>query len=38
MIKVGDKVIYDNYTGVEIKLSDGKYIIIAQSELLAIVD
>lgn len=37
-VKVGDKVIYSRYAGSEIKLEDQEYIIIKQSDILAIVE
>lgn len=35
-VKVGDKVIYSKYAGTEIKLEDGEYLILRQSDVLAI--
>lgn len=37
-LKVGDKVIAGKYAGTEIKLDDKEYIIVRQSDVLAIVD
>lgn len=36
-VKVGDKVIYSKYAGTEIKLDGDEYIIVRQSDILAIV-
>ncbi len=36
-VNVGDKVVYSKYAGTEIKLDGVEYIIIRQSEILAIV-
>ena len=35
-VKVGDKVLYGKYSGTEIKLDDGTYLIIHQDEILGI--
>lgn len=37
-IKVGDKVITSKYSGTEIKLDGKDYIIVSQSDILAIVE
>ena len=37
-VSVGDKVIYSKYAGTEIKLDGIEYIILRQSDLLAIVE
>ena len=38
-VKVGDKVIYSKYTGTEVKFDDDeKYIIVKQSDILAIIE
>ncbi len=37
-LKVGDKVITSKYAGTEIKFDDTEYIILKQSDVLAIVD
>lgn len=37
-VKVGDKVIYSKYTGTEVKLEDTEYVIVKQSDILAIVE
>lgn len=36
-VKVGDKVIYSKYSGTEIKDEDEAYIIVSQSDILAII-
>ena len=36
-VKVGDKVIYSKYSGTEVKLDDEEYIIVKQSDILAII-
>ena len=36
-VKTGDKVIYSKYAGTEVKLDDEKFIIVKQSDILAIV-
>ncbi len=37
-VKVGDKVITSKYSGTEIKLDGDEYIIVKQSDILAIVE
>ncbi len=37
-VKVGDEVIYSKYSGSEIKMDDEKYLIVKQSDILAIVE
>lgn len=37
-VKVGDKVIYSKYAGNEVKLDDEEYVIVKQSDILAIVE
>jgi len=37
-VKVGDRVIYSKYAGTEVKLSEDEYIIVKQSDILAIVE
>lgn len=37
-VKVNDKVIYSKYAGTEIKLDGQEYLIIRQSDVLAIVE
>ena len=37
-LKPGDKVIYSKYAGMEVKLGDDEYIIVKQSDILAVVE
>jgi chaperonin GroES len=37
-VKVGDQVIYSKYSGNEVKLGDDEYIIVKQSDILAVVE
>ena len=37
-VKPGDKVIYSKYAGNEVKLEDEEYIIVKQSDILAVVE
>ena len=37
-VKVGDQVIYSKYAGNEVKLDEEEYVIVKQSERLAIVE
>ena len=37
-VKVGDQVIYSKYSGTEVKLDEDEYIIVKQSDILAIVE
>ena len=37
-VKVGDKVIYSKYAGTDVKLEDNEYVIVRQSDILAIVE
>ncbi|MEE1342765.1 MAG: co-chaperone GroES [Lachnospiraceae bacterium] len=36
-VAVGDKVIYSKYAGSEVKLEDEEFIVVKQSDILAIV-
>jgi chaperonin GroES len=36
-VVAGDKVIYSKYTGTEVKLDDEEFIIVKQSDILAII-
>ena len=36
-VKAGQKVIYSKYAGTEVKLGDDEYIIVKQSDILAVV-
>ena len=35
-VKVGDNVIYSKYAGTEVKVEDVEYIIVKQSDILAV--
>ena len=37
-VKPGDKVIYSNYAGNEVKLEGEEYIIVRQNDILAVVE
>ena len=37
-VKAGDKIIYSKYSGTEVNLEDEKYIIVRQSDILAIIE
>ncbi len=37
-VSVGDKVLYAKYSGTEVKLGEDKYIIVAQSDIVAVVE
>ena len=37
-INIGDKVIIDKYVGTEIKYEDEEYLIVKQSDILAIIE
>ena len=37
-VKAGDKVIYSKYSGTEDELDDEKYVIVKQSDILAVVE
>ncbi|MBR3751084.1 MAG: co-chaperone GroES [Clostridia bacterium] len=37
-VKLGDKVIYSKYAGNEVKLDGVEYIVIRQSDILAVVE
>ena len=36
-VKVGDKVIYSKYAGTDVKLEDNEYVVVRQSDIVAIV-
>ena len=38
VVKVGDQVVYSKYAGSEIKLEDEEYIIVKQSDILAVIE
>ena len=35
-VKVGDEVLYGKYAGTEVSVEDKKYLIVKQSDILAI--
>ena len=37
-VKIGDRIIYSKYAGTEVKLNDEEFIIVKQSDILAIVE
>ena len=37
-LKIGDKVIYHKYAGTEVKMDGNEYLILKQSDVLAIVE
>lgn len=37
-VSVGDKVIYSKYAGTEVKIDGNEYIIVKESDILAIVE
>lgn len=37
-VKAGDRVIYSKYAGTEVKLQKDEYIIVRQSDILAVVE
>jgi len=37
-VKVGQKVIYSKYAGTEVKLDNQEYILVRQSDILAVVE
>ncbi len=37
-VKVGDQVIYSKYAGTEVKLEDEKFVIVKQSDILAVIE
>ena len=36
-VKEGDNVIYSKYSGTEVEIEDEKYVIVKQSDILAVV-
>lgn len=38
MVKPGDMVIYSKYAGTEVKLGDEEFIVVKQSDIVAIVE
>ena len=37
-VKVGDKVVYSKYAGVELNYEDQEYLVLSESDLLAILE
>ena len=37
-VKVGDKVLYGKFTGTEISMEEEKYIVIRQTDILAVIE
>ncbi|MCI9582401.1 co-chaperone GroES [Clostridiaceae bacterium] len=37
-VKAGDKVIYSKYSGTDIELDEEKYVIVKQSDILAVIE
>ena len=37
-VKTGDKVIFSKYAGTEVKLDGEEYVVVRQSDILAIVE
>ena len=37
-VKVGDKVIFAKYSGTEVKIDDVEYIVVKQSDILAVIE
>ena len=37
-VKAGDQVIYSKYAGTEVKLEDEEYIVVKQSDIVAIIE
>lgn len=37
-LKVGDKVLFQKYAGTEVKIDSKEYIILRQSEILAVIE
>lgn len=37
-VKTGDQVIYSKYAGTDVKLGDEEYIIVKQSDIIALVE
>lgn len=37
-VKVGDRIIYSKYAGTDVKLEKDEYVIVKQSDILAIVE
>lgn len=37
-VKAGDKVIYSKYSGTDVELDEEKYVIVKQSDILAVIE
>ncbi len=37
-VKAGDKVIYSKYSGTEVEIEDEQFIIVKQSDILAVIE
>ena len=37
-VKVGDQVIYSKYSGTEVKLDEEEFIVVKQSDIVAIIE
>lgn len=37
-VKVGDRVMYDKYSGVQVKIDGDEYLIVKNSDIIAIVE
>ena len=37
LVKAGDKVIYSKYAGTEVKIEEEEFIIVKQSDILAVI-
>lgn len=37
-VKVGDHVIYSQYAGTQVKLEDEEYVVVKQSDIVAVVE
>ena len=37
-VKTGDKVIYSKYAGSEVEVDEEKYVIVKQSDILAVIE
>lgn len=37
-VRVGDQVLFGKYTGQEVKLDGGEYLIMREDEVLAVID
>ena len=37
-VKAGDKVIYSKYSGTDVEVEDEKYVIVKQSDILAVIE